>query len=109
MFAPYESLLFHPLIKSIVKGLVSKQYLFDVEELDLLRFSLELVALLLARLVDDDVGLRRLPVDAPKAREGVDRGAEDLVSAESEIQFIHHSYHTVAIHGIVEDASCIQL
>ena len=59
------------------------QYLLDVDELDLLRFSLELVALLLARLVDDDVGLRRLPVDAPNAREGVDRGAEDLVSVES--------------------------
>ena len=54
-----------------------------MDELDLLRFSLELVALLLARLVDDDVGLRRLPVDAPKAREGVDRGAEDLVTVES--------------------------
>ena len=87
----------------------SKQYLFDVDELDLLRFSLELVALLLARLVDDDVGLRRLPVDAPKAREGVDRGAEDLVSAESEIQFTNHSHHTVAIHGIMFDESCIQL
>ena len=58
-------------------------HLLDVDELDLLRFSLELVAaLLLARLVDDDVGLRRLPVDAPNAREGVDRGAEDFVSGE---------------------------
>ena len=104
MFAPYESLLFHPLIKSIVRKYSSEQYLFDVDELDLLRFSLELVALLLARLVDDDVGLRRLPVDAPKAREGVDRGAEDLVSAES-----NRSHHTVAIHGIVfDDSSCIQ-
>ena len=61
----------------------NSSYLLDVDELDLLRFSLELVAaLLLARLVDDDVGLRRLPVDAPNAREGVDRGAEDLVSGE---------------------------
>ena len=58
------------------------RYLFDVDELDLLRFSLELVALLFARLVDDEVGLRRLPVEAPNAREGVDRGAEDLVSVE---------------------------
>ena len=61
----------------------NSSYLLDVDELDLLRFSLELVAaLLLARLVDDDVGLRRLPVDAPNAREGVDRGAEDFVSGE---------------------------
>ena len=58
------------------------RYLFDVDELDLLRFSLELVALLFARLVDDEVGLRRLPVEAPNAREGVDRGAEDLVSVD---------------------------
>ena len=79
--------------------------------------------MLLARLVDDDVGLRRLPVDAPKAREGVDRGAEDLVSGESEIQFTNRSHHTqgafivsydhtvaiLAIHGIVfDDSSCIQ-
>ena len=53
-----------------------------MDELDLLRFSLELVALLFARLVDDEVGLRRLPVEAPNAREGVDRGAEDLVSVD---------------------------
>ena len=62
---------------------MNSRHLLDVEELDLLRFSFELVALPFARLVAEDVGLRRLPVDAPKAREGVVRGAEDLVSGES--------------------------
>jgi hypothetical protein len=48
-----------------------------VDELDLLRFSFELVAGLRFRLVEDDVGLLRLPVDAPNARDGTDLGADD--------------------------------